>query len=46
MSEYDRLMQLLDEYIASAKGAAFAHSLKTKDLIALRALLVALAQKE
>lgn len=46
MTEYDRLMQLLDEYIAAAKNAAFAHALKTKDLIALRALLVALAQNK
>ena len=45
MSEYDRLMQLLDEYIASA-GPAFAHSMKTRDLKALRALLVALAQNK
>ena len=46
MTEYDRLLQLLDEYIAAAKGAAFAHSLKTKELVALRALLVALAQNK
>ncbi len=45
MSETERLLQLLDEYIAAAKGAAFAHSLKTKELIALRALIAALANK-
>lgn len=45
MSEYERLLQLLDDYIAKA-GPAFAHPMKTKDLIALRALLVALAHKE
>ena len=46
MSEADRLLQLLDEYIAAAGKAAFAHSLKVKDLKALRALLASLAQKE
>lgn len=45
MSEYDRLMQMLDEYIAKA-GPAFAHAMKTKELKALRALLVALAQNK
>jgi len=45
MSEADRLLQLLDEYIAAAGKAAFAHSLKTKELKALRALIAALANK-
>ena len=44
MSETERLLHLLDEYIEKAKGACFAHSLKTKDLIALRKLIAELAQ--
>mgnify|MGYP003555148486 CR=1 FL=1 len=44
MSETDRLLQLLDEYIAKA-GPAFAHAMKTKELKALRALIAALANK-
>ena len=46
MSEYDRLLQLLDDFIAAAQRAAFAHSMRTKDLVALRALLVSLAQNK
>ncbi len=45
MSEADRLLQLLDEYIAAAGKAAFVHALKTKELKALRALIAALANK-
>ena len=45
MSETERLLQLLDKAIEAAKGAAFAHSLKTKELKALRALIAALANK-
>ena len=44
MSEQERLLQLLDEYIEKAKGACFAHSLKTKDLEALRKLIAELEQ--
>jgi len=46
MSEADRLLQLLDDAIAAAKGCYFAHALKTKDLIALRALLAALVESK
>ncbi len=46
MSETERLIQLLDDAIAAAKGCYYAHALKTKDLIALRRLLAALAQKK
>ena len=46
MSETERLLQLLDAAIEAAKGAAFAHSLKTKELVALRVLLASLAQNK
>ena len=46
MTETERLLQLLDDAIAAAKGACFAHSLKTRDLQALRALIAELAQAQ
>ena len=45
MSETERLLQMLDEYIAKA-GPAFAHAMKTKELKALRVLLASLAQNK
>ena len=45
MSEAERLLELLDEAIAAAKTAYYAHALKVKDLKALRSLLAALAQE-
>lgn len=45
MTELERLLQLLDEYIAAA-GPAFVPAVRTSDLKALRALLAALAQNK
>ena len=46
MTETERLLQLLDDAIAAARNAYFAHSLKTKDLVALRTLIAELAQRQ
>ena len=43
MTELERLLRLLDKYIAKA-GPAFAPALRTSDLKALRALLLALME--
>ena len=47
MSETERLLQLLDKAIEAAGKGAFAHALKVKDMVALRAaLLASLAQNK
>lgn len=39
MSEAERLLELLDQAIDAARNAYYAHSLKTKDLKALRVVI-------
>ena len=46
MSETERLLQLLDKAIEAAGKSAFAHAIKTKELVALRNLLASLAQSK